>query len=85
MSLFCIMSALPTFQNKGDNMIQLSYTSDHFVPCALRYDPDINDTPEEYNWHFRGYEYLTDEEALAMLEDDYMDKDTKTAIRQALD
>jgi len=65
-------------------MIQLSFTNDLYTPHVIRYEYE-DSKPVEYHWHFRGYEYLTNEEALAMLEDDYVDKDTKTAIRQALD
>ena len=64
-------------------MIQLSYTKDYYTPVIISYDED-EPKPDEYPLHFRGYEYLTDEEALQMLDDQYVTNQTKEALKKIL-
>ena len=64
-------------------MIQLSYTKDYYTPVIISYDED-EIKPHEYPLHFCGYEYLTDAEALAMLDDEHVTDATKEALKEIL-
>jgi hypothetical protein len=64
-------------------MIQISFTRDYHTPLFTWYDEDET-KPDEYPLHFRGYEYLTDEEALQMLDDQYVTNQTKEALKKIL-
>lgn len=64
-------------------MIQISFTRDWHTPQVIWYDEE-EEKPIEYPQDFKGYEYLSDEEALKMLEDEFVTKATKDAIRKVL-
>ena len=62
-------------------MIQLSYTSDWFTPQVIWFDERFDEEPLEYSPYFRDYQYLSDEEALKMLEDEFVTDATKLLLR----
>jgi len=62
-------------------MIQLSFTKDLQTPNAIHFD---DEKPEEYFWHFYNYQYLSDDEALALLNDDCVSPTVKQAISEVL-
>jgi hypothetical protein len=61
-------------------MIQLSFTKDLQTPNAIYFD---DEKPEEYSWHFF-YKYLSDDEALALLDDDCVSPTVKQVILEVL-
>ena len=66
-------------------MILLCYTNNYFTPVAIRYEITYDEKPDESHFFFRDYEYLTDDQARAMLDDEFVTDDTKKAIREVLD
>jgi len=64
-------------------MIQICYTKDWGTPSFTWYD-ELEEPPNEYPLHFRGYEYLTDEAAIELLNDPNVTTETKKAIKQIL-
>lgn len=65
-------------------MIQICFTKDWGTPNFTWYDEE-EQKPDEYPLHFRGYEYLTDEEAIKLLDDPNVTEQTKKAIKQIFD
>ena len=65
-------------------MIQLSFTSDLHTPNAIWFDERYEDKPEEYPYHFKKYEYLTEIEAEQMLDDPYVLDSVKKELLEVL-
>ena len=65
-------------------MIQLSHTKDLHTPVAIWFDLLHEPRPDEYDKHFYGYQYLTEEEAEQMLDDPFVTESVKEALSDAL-